>query len=288
MERHESKYSIIRYCPDLLKGEVINIGVIIEDVTASKIHYKILKHTNPKIKSLFTDSKNIDLYKVNYDFITYFINQGMSNQNLFNPDSSSGFMEHLTSILPKQIKISESTFALTESPERLLKIIMETYIGEEFLMDESLAVSNVKKYVKEVFDNKELLDKKVKANTKVYPIKNKRSINFQVDFIYKNGIFNFMQAAPNNNDTLRSWFHKLFSFIETYKGEAAYYVLYDSLNTHSIDTHTFYEMTEYLKEITPNHQFKILDVHSEEFVKLCEKIENDGQIVENFIEELVC
>lgn len=138
--------------------------------------------------------------------------------------------------------------------------------------------------MRQVFDDRHLLDYKVKANAKIHPIKNKHSISYNVDFVYKNGVVNLMQAAPSK-DNMYNWFNKLNTFLDNYNSEACYHVL---LNTEfdKIEDQTFKEMVEYLIDRALEDRFQLVDINSKKFEDLCIKIENTGQLIENYQDEL--
>lgn len=285
MERHPNWYSIVRYSPSALRGEIVNVGVIVHSPESGEIFYKLIKNTNTKLKSILVDKNSLELYKVHYDFIDFYIKKSMKNEDLFLTSSGVNLFETLAGALPKQLILSEPTFALTDSPKALLNILLDTYIGKEFLITEDLTHTNVRHYVKTVFSERKLLDTKIKANAKIYPFPEKRLINFNVDFVYKNGIVNFMQTIPSK-DNIKNWFNKLYSFMDSYNNEAIYNILIDSQSQIMYDD-AFIEMVELLKEKATLERFKTVDVHSTDFEILCNKIDTDGRPIDEFQHELV-
>lgn len=284
MERFENWYSIVRYSPDVMRGEILNIGIIIHSPENNQIFYQFLKHNNPKIKSLLALQNSIELYKVHSDFITYYLDKALKNDDIFISSSNHRFFEHLKEVCPKEIYFSEPSFALTEDSSFLLKTLMSTYIGDEFLKESEVSQSKIRQYVRKAFDDRHLIDYKVKANAKIYPIKDKHSISYHVDFVYKNGVINLLQTAPSK-DNMHNWFNKLNTFIDNYNSETVYHVLLNS-DLKNIEDQTFKEMIEYLIERAPDNRFRLIDVNSNKFEELCNVIESTGQLIENFQHDL--
>lgn len=288
MERLKSQYSIIRYMPEKLRGEIINIGIMIHtplEDNNNNIYYKIISPNNTKFKSLFINKNANELYKVHFDFLNFYLAKAMKNEDIF---SNSNLFLHLQEVLPSQIMLSEPTFAFTQEPKSLLKSLLSTYIGDEYLISEDIKNINIRSYVKEKFDEKNLIDTKVKANAKIFPFPDKKLINFNVDFVYKNGVVNFMQTLPSK-ENLKNWFNKLYSFIDNYEDtnkDSIYKILIDSKSA-VIEDEVFIEMLDFLKEKVSADRFQTIDIHSKDFVNLCLKIENEGKFIEEFQDELV-
>lgn len=284
MERLANWYSVIRYSPDILRGEILNIGIIVNNVDSKELHFQFLKHTNTKLKSLLINQSSLELYKAHSDYITFYLEQIIKRDSIFVNATDNHIFNHLKEIVPSEIIFSEPTFALTGDSHALLNSLMATYIGEEYLVESEITQSKIRQYVRQVFNDKHLLDYKVKANAKIYPIKDKHSISYNVDFVYKNGMVNLMQAAPSK-DNMHNWFNKLNTFIDNYSSETVYHVLLNSAVS-EIKDQTFKEMVEYLIERAPENKFHLIDINSNKFEELCSKIEISGQLLENFQDDL--
>lgn len=282
MERTKSRYSIVRYSPDSHRGEIINIGVILHLPLNNKIYYRLIDQTNTKIKSLLFSKNQLELYKVHYDFLDFYLNKAIKNDDLF---LNGDLFSTLSNAMPKQIKLTESTYSITSEPETLLNNLIATYIGEEFLDVADQSAIKVRTYVKTEFKNRNLLGTKIEANAKIYPFPNQHLINLNVDFVYKNGVVNLMQTIPTK-DNMKNWFTKLYSFMDTFDESSIYKVLIDS-DSELMKDKTFLEMIEFLRTKVTSKRFQTIDIHSQEFLDLCLKIEADGKPIESFRDELV-
>lgn len=282
MERTKSRYSIVRYSPDSHRGEIINIGVILHLPLNNKIYYRLIDQTNTKIKSLLFSKNQLELYKVHYDFLDFYLNKAIKNDDLF---LNGDLFSTLSNSMPKQIKLTESTYSITSEPETLLNNLIATYIGEEFLDVADQSAIKVRTYVKTEFKNRNLLGTKIEANAKIYPFPNQHLINLNVDFVYKNGVVNLMQTIPTK-DNMKNWFTKLYSFMDTFDESSIYKVLIDS-DSELMKDKTFLEMIEFLRTKVTSKRFQTIDIHSQEFLDLCLKIEADGKPIESFRDELV-
>ncbi|MEK3996659.1 DUF3037 domain-containing protein [Psychrobacillus sp. FSL K6-2365] len=284
MERAENWYSVIRYCPDKLKGETINVGVILNNFDKQEVYYRLLSVSNIKLKALLQDSNSLELYKVYTDYLNYYFEESIQNQDIFFSSSIDAFYTNLKDIFPKGMTLTEPTFALTEDSEKLFNQLMDIYIGKVFLKENEKSKTNVKQYVRNAFSERSLINHKIKTNARINPIKNKELISFQVDFVYKNGVVNLMQVAPSK-DNLHNWFNKLNTLVENYNSDSVYHVLMDD-NIEEYPDKTFIEMIEYLRERTSTEQFRIVNIRSQNFIDLCEKIEQTGKYVSDFESEL--
>lgn len=282
MERTESRYSIVRYSPDSHRGEIINIGVILHVPLNNKIYYRIIDQNNLKIKSLLVNKNQLELYKVHHDFLDFYLNKAIKNDDLF---LTSDLFYTLNSNMPKQIQLTESTYSITSEPEALLNTLLSTYIGDEFLETNDQSSIKVRTYVRTEFKNRNLLGTKIEANAKIYPFPDKNLINLNVDFVYKNGVVNLMQTIPTK-DNMKNWFTKLYSFMDTFDKSSVYKVLIDSKSELMQDA-TFLEMVEFLRTKATPERFQTIDINSPEFIELCLKIEADGKPLDSFRHELI-
>ncbi|QPC48495.1 hypothetical protein [Mangrovibacillus cuniculi] len=69
---------------------------------------------------------------------------------------------------------------------------------------------SVKKYLRDIFQEKKLLDKKVAHDFSITPIKDLDNIKINIDFGYKNGVWNYMQTIPTLTGPSKNteWFAK--------------------------------------------------------------------------------
>ncbi|PHE61841.1 hypothetical protein COF68_15540 [Bacillus toyonensis] len=285
MERTKNWYSVIRYMPSELRGEVLNVGLMLHDPDSGDVKYQILDSMNEKLRAILANEVLQETYKVQRDYIDYSLKTVPVEETLLDPDAhTNDFLIEIAKIMPKEFSLSEPTFSKTNNKERLFKSLLETYIGEEFLDERDISVQvNAKKLMKQYFNNRNLLGTKVKLNAKFSPIKNINNVQFTIDFIYKNGVINFLQTAPSNKAELQNWFAKLNTLLEYYREDSKLYLFYDQKDVAHQDA-TLHDMIKFLKK--KDSRVDVLEVNSNDFVNLCNKIEAEGKDIEEFEKEL--
>lgn len=286
MEKTENWYSIIRFMPDKIRGEILNIGLIMHSPENGELKYQILDAQNDKLRSLLPNDVEFTTYKVLKEYAEYYLQSLQNHESLLLPDSfNTTFLMELNNKFPKEFILSEPTFSRTSDESRLFSRLLDTYIGEEFLKSQgSFTQINTKKYIKNVLEEKKLIGTKVKWNAKLTPIKDFRNMQFNIDFVYKNGVLNLLNAVPSSRDNLNNWFTKVNTVIDTYQKESGIYIFYNENDPINYDN-TLKDMLIYLK--SKDERIINLDVNSSEFKALCNKIETEGKAIEEFEKELL-
>ncbi|MBW7651549.1 DUF3037 domain-containing protein [Anoxybacillus sp. ST4] len=285
MDRQKNWYSVIQYVPNQIRGEVINVGLMLHAPEIGKLRYTLLDITNIKLRCLLANDVLLDTYRVQKDYIEYMLKTLPSNGTLFDSGKyTNAFLEELNNKLPNEFRLSEPTFSKTNNPDQLFQSLLENYIGKEFLScDEKISHINTKNYIKKYFDELNLIGTKVKQNARFKPIKDINSIHFIIDFVYKNGVINLLQVAPSNRERLNDWFTKLITILGSYQQEAGIYLFYNQEDLNNRDQ-TLFDMLRYLE--SKDERVKKLEIHSKEFKELGTKIEKEGKYIEEFEEEL--
>jgi hypothetical protein len=286
LEKEKNWYSIIQYIPNNLRGEIINVGVMLHNPQEGKLKYNILDVNNGKMKSLLINDVLQDTYRIQKECIEFYLEKLPNQITLFDPNNyTNQFLEDLKEFIPNEFKLSEPTFSKTLDSDRLLSNLMEMYIGKEYLsaIEHTNQVST-KKYIKDIFEQRKLIGTKVKWNAKITPIKNIKSMQYTIDFVYKNGIINFLQTVPTNTEQLTTWFAKLNTVLESYDKESNFYVLFNKSDLQNNNDKTLKDMLSYLK--TKDQRIFNLNVESKTFNNLCNKIESEGKNLEEFEKEL--
>lgn len=101
MERQACWYSIVRYSPDELSGEVVNVGVIVHSVIHENIlNYFLLEETSPKVRPLIRTKSDESTYKSFRDILDYYLKEclntldgSVGTLNISSPHSSNFLME---------------------------------------------------------------------------------------------------------------------------------------------------------------------------------------------------
>lgn len=285
MERKKNWYSIVQYIPNNLRGEVINVGVLLHDPQDGKLMFQLLDEKNQKIKGLLPNHTLQETYKSGLELLNFTLENLPSDGSLTDPNPfNDEFFEELKHDLPKGFTLSKSNFSMTNNPKKLFDALLKNYVGKEFLnSDDHQNIVSTKKYINNIFDQRKLLGTKVKTNAKLKPIHDISDIHYTIDFVYKNGVINLLQAVPPNKDRLNEWFAKMNTIIQTYKKDSGIFLFYkeDDLARHD---KTLKEMLHYFSQNNP--RVKNLQVDSKEFIQLCDQIEREGQNVSEFEKEL--
>lgn len=64
-------YSIIRYISDVIKGEIINVGILMNVPETGEIRFQTLNHKNSKLKISSYSQLDIKTYKVGNDYLNF-------------------------------------------------------------------------------------------------------------------------------------------------------------------------------------------------------------------------
>lgn len=291
MERKAYWYSVIQYCPSQVRGEKINIGLMLHSPEEGALYHSVLDESSAKVKGLLIDDVAAKTFKVQKDVFDFYIKTISDVPALFGPDvNKKDFLLIVQEQLPEQFSFSEPTFSLTRDPSQLFESLTKTYIGEMLgskeIVTEVQISRNAKQYTKNVFTQRQWLGTKIKPNVKIHPIKDLNSMNFTVDFIFKNGIWNLIQAVPSNStsDKLTEWFSKTNTMLESYKIDSGCYLVYDRLDQMNNDK-TIDHMLEYLKK--KDQRVMPTVIESESFNTLCLKVEREAKDITQFESELI-
>jgi len=281
--RKDCWYSIVRYSSGNLLGEVINVGVIVhvlDEQVSTK--YFLLEENSPKIKAISYSQTDVNTYKSFKDLLEYYLEKSIDNLlgtvggvTIASPQDRNyleGIFEYFKS---QKMTLSRPKYAYTSNPEGLFKKIFETYVGKKYLGVERKSVS-VKKYVKSVFEERKLLNKKVAQDFAISPIANLSNIKINVDFGYKNGVWNYLQVLPNISGAARNteWFAKTKFMFENIENNTKLHLMYRSSEIHNNDE--FNSMVNYLGTLAPNGIYRLDLDNRGEILQLCEVIEKDA------------
>jgi Protein of unknown function (DUF3037) len=285
MERKPYWYSVIQYYPSTLKGEIINVGVILHQPDSGDLKYHILDHNNIKLKGILSNPVRKEAYKVTKDVIEYYLKQSPNINELFQPNiNEQTFLLELNSRFTNDFKLSEPTFSLTSNKELFFKQLLYSYIGKEFINPNETHQITTKKFVRNYFDERQLIDKKIKTNIKFSPIKEVESMHLVIDFVYKNGVINLMQAVPSSSEHFTNWYTKMNTITSEIRKECGIYLLYNKNDALNVDN-TVTQILDYLK--SKDKRIKTFEINSKDFISLCSQIEKEGKNVEEFESELI-
>jgi hypothetical protein len=291
MERKAYWYSVVQYCPNEVRGEKINIGLMLHSPEEGALYHSMLDDNSQKIKGLLIEEVAAKTFKVQKDIFDFYLKKIYEEPSLFDPDvHKQDFLIKVQEHLPVQFSFSEPTFSLTREPNQLFESLTKTYIGEMIVSKEiitELDISrNAKQYTKNVFTQRQWLGTKIKTNVKIHPIKDLNHMNFNVDFIFKNGIWNLIQAVPSNStpEKMTEWFSKTNTMLGSYQNDSGCYLVYDRFDQMNQDR-TIEHMVEYLKKNDPRVTPAAID--SDSFSKLCMKVDSEAKDLTEYESELI-
>lgn len=291
MEQLKKKisYSVIRYSTSELKGEIINVGLLFHDFLDKKVRFFMLDEKSNKLKAIIENETEINLYKTYKDILEYYLEkskEGMSGivGNMYVASYyDEDFMNNMYEYYKEQnIVFSKPNIAFTKNEEKLFETILERYIGESNVDIEKTTTMTAKKYMKKVFDSNKDLSKRIKADVVIKPIKNLDDLEVKIDFTFKNGQWNYMQAIPKISKINKNleWFSKIELLLKNEEiRESKIHLLYK--HSEVIEDKATYNLLQYLK-----NEYKNINIHDidkqNEVNSLCEHIQSEGQIfIEN-------
>lgn len=288
--RKECWYSIVRYCADDLAGEIINVGVLLH-VIGDKVEtkYLLLEDHSPKIRAVVESNVDINIYKSFKDSLEYYINKSVENifgevgEICIGTPLEENFLEKLYDYnRNKKLSLSRPTYSLSSNPDILFNKLFETYIGKKYMMQNHKQVS-VKKYLKGVFEERKLLDKKVAHDFTITPIKDLDKIKINIDFGYKNGVWNYMQTIPNLSGPSKNteWFAKTKFMFENLEHDAKIHLMYRSSDIS--DKNEFFEVVNYLSNLDSDRIVKFDLDDRNKVSELCNIIERDAHNIDELL-----
>lgn len=281
-------YSIVRYSSDDIRGETINVGLIMHSLDESgKLKYFILEDTSPKIKSISYGRSCSSTYKSYRDILSYYLQESSCNlegevgNTIIGSCYSKDFLEKVHYHYEgKKLSLSKPSFALTKNLDMLYETLFETYVGKKYLPSKS-SVKTSKKYIKDLFEERHLLNVKVKSDIEVHPVDKLDILKFKVDFGFKNGVWNYIQAIPSLKESREAseWYAKSKFIIDTLKTEDC-----------TSKIHLLYRNSDIIKDDEANLMIdhlansyeKVTKLNLDEFEKVesfCKYIEEEAEVI---------
>ncbi|WP_170962283.1 DUF3037 domain-containing protein [Bacillus cereus] len=291
MERRTASwYSVVRYIPNNLTGEVINVGLIMHSVEGnSTTKYLLLQENSPKIKAITNTQTDINTYKTFKDSLEYYLKK--STEDIFGvvgevqiaSPLEPNFLKELCEYYKgKSLYLSQPKFSFSGNIDALFKALFQKYVGDKYLVSE-YKETNIKKYMKSIFEERMLLNNKVVHDFNIRPIEDLDSLKIHVDFGYKNGVWNYLQAVPNLNSPSKSaeWFAKIrFMFDQLKHQDARIHLMFrESDITGNQDVR---EIINYLAHSEERIIRLNLDNH-QSVDELCSTIERDAHDIKDLM-----
>lgn len=197
MERTSIKgrYSIIRFMPDVYNGEILNVGILGHDENG-KVHFKLISEESNKIKSFGTNIKKN--YRFIKEKIEYYLTNTtgtvgyVGNISIATPVKEDFIEKIIDYFTDNYISFSKPRWIKSININNIFNSLYFRYTGD--IIDKKIEV-NTKSQVSDIFKQRNLLGIKVKKDYKK-PLKDFEDITLKIDFIYKNGVWNYIQVVP--------------------------------------------------------------------------------------------
>jgi hypothetical protein len=282
-------YSIIRYSPDNVSGEIINVGLVLHGADDEDIlKYFILDEASYKLRSISNNSVETNIYKNYKEVLEYYLSKcnddlmGIVGDVAISSCYEQQFLDKLYKhYMGEKLTLTKPNFAFTENPDKLFDSLAKIYIGERYFKNEPKTIT-VKTHIKELFEQRNLLGKKIKTDLEFKPIENLDNLRVRVDFGFKNGAWNYIDTVPplNAPSEISEWFAKTKFAIETLKSKD---------NTSKI--HLIYRLSDFKDNITPMFDYltkenqKVNRLNIEENQKLdelCDYIEKEAEYIDEY------
>lgn len=241
-------YGIISYVSDIIRGEILNVGLMINIPENGELKFILLSEGNSKLKSLITSKRDKDIYKSGKKYLDYLI-ESIDNNDLGLPISPSkkDFISTFSTLnLPKGYKISTPRYAKVSDVELFVDNLENIYIGESFL-NEELGTNSmiVKKKAISIIGGRENALKKIKKNIQIKPVANLPK-NYTLDFGYtENGKLSLIDSTPDKLSTAYDWLERINFITDNYDASEKITLLYNS-KSESNEDGTIKHMLEYL------------------------------------------
>lgn len=276
-------YSVIRYMADTLAGEIINVGLIMHTVDGGPLlKYYLIDENSPKIRAIIHSNYEMNLYKSFKDAFEFYLDNNKDNLYGFVGDIKISshldkeFLQHLYAYYEgKKLSICKPTFSLSNDFDGLFKSLFEVYVGKKYLPKEHKEVS-IRKYMKSIFEERNLLNRKVIQDHIIYPFKELTNIKIHIDYSFKNGVWNYLQAIPNLSGSAKhtEWFAKTKLMSENLSDDAKVHLLYRK-SDYENDSE-FYNTVGYIAEM--DTRIIKLDIENEcKFNELLDTIEHTAK-----------
>lgn len=210
-QQHPIWYSIISYCPNNIRNEHMNIGVLLGS-SMDSIVFEYVSPRNKKLSSLFWNNIEQTEYDSSISLLKYIISD--SNKHWYHlqpPQQNQNSWENFFGLesLPFGISISNAHYAFGADINTLKDKLIDIYIGKKFIQKKTDSIS-FKKQIYNYFDSKPGIARKLKSNLKIAPVKSIPTLKMEIDYTYyskDSQLAKFIQIAPEkSSQALLNWY----------------------------------------------------------------------------------
>ncbi|MCI6693805.1 MAG: DUF3037 domain-containing protein [Clostridium sp.] len=279
-------YSIVRFSPDELKGEIINTGVVFHNIEEKRVKYYLIDDKSPKLKAVVENDVEINLYKTYKEMLEYYIDNskddisGVVGELCIASFYDDEYMNKLYKYYEdKKMSLSEPNIAYTKNESKLFETILNRYVGKSNVEIEKVNTMTAKRYIRKIFSSNENLKKRIENDKIIKPIKELTDLEVKIDFSFKNIKWNYMQAIPkiNKNNKNEDWFSKVQLLLDSNTEESKIHLLYKMSDI--VNDEGTLNLLNYLKNRYSSIEIHDLDKDIE-VKNLCDRIELEGRILE--------
>ncbi|PWU68331.1 DUF3037 domain-containing protein [Gracilibacillus dipsosauri] len=282
-------YSVIRYCANNLTGEIINVGIVMHSIDDEiRVDYSILDEHSPKIRAVTFSKTDIDIYKSFKDSLEFYLKKSSENLHgqvgdiLIGSPYKDSFLEELyDNYQGKSMFLTRPKFSLTNDLSLFFNKMFEIYIGEKYLTSSDRQIS-VKKFMRSVFEERKLLNKKVKPDFEITPIETLDNVKIHIDFGFKNGVWNYLQAVPLINGPAKNteWFAKTKFMFDNLDTDSKIHLMYR--NSDFRENPETSKVLDYLRKMDNRVVTLDLDNHRR-ILELCDTIAEKAHDVDEYL-----
>lgn len=224
-------YSVIRYVSDIIKGEILNVGLIMNIPENGVIKYRIITGNNMKLKTILENEIERKIYTSGLGYVEYLLKSNDENDLFMSQNAHSKyFIPRLRECdLPDGFILTDPQFAKTNQPDYLFDKLLQRYIGRKFLTDGKNNLSTqVKSKAVQLIGQNVAVKEKIKKNIKIKPV-DVITLNYTVDFGYEeNNKLSMIQTMPDKQSTTNEWFQRMSLISNNYSESGKISLLYNS------------------------------------------------------------
>ena len=118
-KRKHCRFYVVRYVPDIVRGEFIDVGVIL--YTPEQKYLGCLFTSDTRRLKRFHPQADLEMFRS--------LQEGFEEQIQDNVENLEGYLESLANSLSNLIQISEPESLLAEEPSLEMRILFDRYVG---------------------------------------------------------------------------------------------------------------------------------------------------------------
>lgn len=196
-KRRTGYYSIVRYIPNVYNGEIFNVGLILH-LENGDLLSEFINKEHSKLKSLSNNERSNYGYfrdKLSYYFENISDLFGDVGDVAVSSPADPKFLEEIKNHFTNEnFMFTTSKPLMSRDMDKSFLNIFKQYVGS---LEERTVETNTKNKVSEIFEERKYLGTKVKKNHSIRPFKALVDTTMKIDFIYKNGVWNYIQVVPS-------------------------------------------------------------------------------------------